>query len=116
MNVFNFQLNFKIYHFCGVLGFWGVNDNVGVIRMHNVPGFTGTSTDALDVVRWMARIFSLASSNTLSWEAGINLMIQGSSGGAADYIEQMRDEGKTIQQIVQQLEMRFGDLCTPEEA
>ena len=28
----------------------------------------------------------------------------------------MRDEGKTIHQVVQQLEMRYGDLCTPEEA
>jgi hypothetical protein len=43
-------------------------------------------------------------------------MIQGSSGGAADYIEQMREEGKDLAQIVQHLEMRYGDLCTPEEA
>ena len=95
---------------------WGIGHNVANIRMHNVSTFTGSGTDALDVVRWLSRIFTLAEAHTLTFAAAINLMIQGSSGGAADYIEQMKDEGKTIFQIVQQLEMRYGNLCTPEEA
>jgi len=95
---------------------WGINVNIANIRMHNVPSFTGSDTDTLDVVRWISRVITLAQSNTLTFEATVNLMVQGSSGGAADYIEQMRDEGKTLNQIVQQLEMRYGDLCTPEEA
>ena len=94
----------------------GVLDVVANIRMHNVPTFTGSSTDTLDVVRWLSRVMNLAQGHDLTFNATILLMIQGSSGGAADYIEQMRDEGKTLHQVVQQLEMRYGDLCTPEEA
>ena len=95
---------------------YGAMANIANIRMYNVPTFTGASTDVLDVVRWMSRILILAESHLLTFPATINLMIQGSSGGAADYIEQMRGEGKTLSQVVQQLEMRYGDLCTPEEA
>ncbi len=95
---------------------WGANANVANIRMHNVPTFTGTSTDSNDVIRWLGRIRGIAETNGLTFGATLILMIQGSSGGATDYIEQMIDEGKTIHQVVQQLEMRYGDLCTPEEA
>ena len=95
---------------------WGVTRNIANIRMHSVPTFTGTSSDTLDVVRWISRITNLAEANTLTYESTINLMIQGSSSDGADYIEQLKDEGKTLPQIVQLLEMRFGDLCTPEEA
>ena len=95
---------------------WGITVNIAPIRMHSVPTFTGSSADTLDVVRWLSRIFTLAKAHTLTHDAAIGLLIQGSSGGAADYIEQMRDEAKDIFQMVQLLEMRYGDLCTPEEA
>jgi hypothetical protein len=95
---------------------WGVIVNIGPIRMNNIPTFTGTTSDTIDVVRWISRIFIAAGANLLTYNACINLMIQGSAGGAADYIEQMQSEGKTLEEIVQQLEMRYGDLCTPEEA
>ena len=95
---------------------WGNVVNIANIRMHNIPSYAGNSADQVDIVRWISRITSLAEANVLSFPATINLMIQGSSGGAADYIEQMRSEGKTLAQVVQQLEMRYGDLCTPEEA
>ena len=95
---------------------YGAHANIAAIRMNNVPLFSGTDKDTLDVVRWLSRILTLAQGNALSFEATVLLLIQGSSGGAADYIEQMRDEGKTLHQIVQQLEMRYGNLCTPEEA
>ena len=95
---------------------FGAQANIAAIRMNNVPLFSGTDKDTLDVVRWLSRIITLARGNALSFEATVLLLIQGSSGGAADYIEQMRDEDKNLHQIVQQLEMRYGDLCTPEEA
>ena len=94
---------------------WGDTANVNNIRMYNIPVFTG-ETGTIAVTSWLARVFNLCQANTLTWEAGINLLIQGSSGGAADFIDEMRQEGKTVHQIVQQLEMRYGDLCTPEEA
>ncbi len=95
---------------------WGVAVNIANIRMHNVPNFSGSSADTLDVVRWIGRIMILGEAHTLTFGAAINLMVQASSGGAADYIEQMRAEGKTFAQIIQHLEMRYGDLCTPQEA
>ena len=94
----------------------GIAHNIANIRMHNVPTFTGLDGDAIDVVKWIGRVFTLATSNTLTYAATINLLIQGSSGGVADYIEQMWDEGKTLPQVVQQLEMQYGDFCSPEEA
>ena len=95
---------------------YGAVVNIANIRMNNVPTFTGTDKDTLDIVRWLSRVLTLAAGNNLTFAATILLLIQGSSNGAADYIEQMRDEGKTLYEIVQQLEMRYGDLCTPEEA
>jgi hypothetical protein len=95
---------------------FGVAVNIANIRLHNVPTFNGTSADTLDVVRWLSRIFILAQSHQLSFDATINLMIQASSGGASDYISQMHDERKTLAQVVQLLEMRYGNLCSAEEA
>ena len=95
---------------------WGANVNIANIRMHNIPAYSGNGNDELDVVRWIAKVFNLAQAHALTLNATINLMIQGSKGGASDYIEQMREEGRTLYQVVQQLEMRYGSLCTPEEA
>ena len=95
---------------------YGVQVNTANIRMFNVTTFTGSSTDTIDVVRWIGRILSLAQANQLSFDATRNLLIQGSNGQAASYIEQMKEEGKSLAQIIQQLEMRFGNLRTPEEA
>jgi hypothetical protein len=69
--------------------------------MHSVPAFTGTSSDTLDVVRWISRITNLAEANTLSFESAINLMIQGSSGDVADYIEQLKSEVELLIQMTQ---------------
>ena len=94
---------------------WGNNQNIANIRMHNIPAFSGNGSDELDIVRWISKVFNLAQAHGLTLPATVNLMIQGSKGGASDYIEQMREEGRTLYQVVQQLEMRYGNLCTPEE-
>ena len=95
---------------------YGANVNLAHIRLHNTPTFTGSSNDPNDVIRWLSRVTGIAQSNQLTLDATVLLLIQASSGGAADYIEQMRDENRNLSQIVQQLEMRYGDLCSPEEA
>ena len=95
---------------------WGNVNLIAGIRMHSVPIFTGSSSDTLDIVRWLSRVFTICEANTLSNAAAINLLIQGSGGQAADFIEQMKDDDKSLAEIVQQLEMRYGDLCAPEEA
>ena len=95
---------------------YGNEENVANIRMNNIPVFTGGSSDTIDVMSWISRIFNLAESKQLSFAATINLLIQGSSKGAANYIDEMKQENKTLNQIVQQLEMRYGSLTTVEDA
>ena len=95
---------------------WGDRNDIANIRMHNIPPFTGTDSDDTGVILWMSRVLNLAQIHGLTFNAALNLMILGSIGRAADYIEQMKDEGKTLHQIVQLLEVRYGDLCSPEEA
>jgi len=95
---------------------FGNEENVANIRMNNIPVFTGGSSDTIDVMAWISRIFNLAESKHLTFPATVNLLIQGSSKGAANYIDEMKQEGKTLHQIIQQLEMRYGSLTTVEDA
>ena len=95
---------------------YGNEENVANIRMNNIPVFTGGVSDTIDVMSWISRIFNLAESKQLSFAATINLLIQGSSKGAANYIDEMKQEAKTLNQIVQQLEMRYGSLTTVDDA
>ena len=95
---------------------YGNEENVANIRMNNIPVFTGGPSDTIDVMSWISRIFNLAESKQLSFAATINLLIQGSSKGAANYIDEMKQEAKTLNQIVQQLEMRYGSLTTVDDA
>jgi len=99
-----------------VLNNWGVNDRIANIKLHNVPNFSGTSSDTIDIVSWIDRVFSVGLAHQLTAGAVVNLMIMAATGSAADYIRQMRDEHKNPHQIVQALELRYGDLCLPEEA
>jgi hypothetical protein len=95
---------------------YGNDENVANIRMQNIPVFTGGSGDTIDVISWISRILNLAQARTLSFAATINLLIQGSSKGAANYIDEMKQEGKSLHQVIQQLEMRYGSLTTVEDA
>ena len=95
---------------------YGLEENVANIRMNNIPVFTGGSGDTIDVMSWISRIFNLAESKHLTFPATIALLIQGSSKGAANFIDEMKQEGKTLHQIIQQLEMRYGSLTTVEDA
>ena len=95
---------------------WGANVNIANIKMFNITTFLGSSADTIDVVRWIGRVLSLAEANNLTLNAARGLLVQGSSGSAASYIEQLIEEGRSLHQVVQQLEMRYGKLRTPEEA
>ena len=95
---------------------YGNEENVANIRMNNIPVFTGGTSDTIDVMSWISRIFNLAESKQLSFAATINLLIQGSAKGAANYIDEMKHEGKSLNEVIQQLEMRYGSLTTVDEA
>ena len=94
----------------------GAINAIGGIRLHNIPSFCGNSSDSIDCVSWLDRVMTLAESHTLTAAATINLLLQASAGPAADFIRQMRDSNKTLNQIIQNLELRYGELCTPDEA
>ena len=79
---------------------YGANANIAAIRMNNIPIFTGKSTDTLSVTSWLGRILSTARVNNLSFNATINLLIQGSADNASEIIDQMREEDKTLAQII----------------
>ena len=95
---------------------FGAQAAIANIRINNIHNFSGTSNDAMGVVDWLSKVLSLARAHTLTFNATINLLLMCASGGAADFIEQLRDEGKALPAVVQQLEMRYGELCTPDEA
>ena len=53
---------------------WGNHENIAAIRMHSIPVFTGASSDTLDIVRWLSRVFTICQANELSNAAAINLL------------------------------------------
>ena len=95
---------------------YGPTVRVDNIKMHNVPSFDGNNKDPAEVSRWISKVLGYAQSHTLTRPACIKLLIQASSGSASDMIDQMSQEGRDLLEVVQQLEMRFGKLCTQHEA
>jgi len=96
-------------------GGYGANADVAAIRLHSVKFFEG-STDTREIYRWLSRTLSLAQTHNLTNAATITLLINASNGEALDFITELRDEGKNIAEIIQGLELRYGDLCLAEEA
>lgn len=94
---------------------YGVNTNIGVVRLNGLT-FNGENNNPSEVFTWLSKILNLAENHTLTFGATINLMIQSSGGSVTTFIHRQRTEGRTLPQIVQQLEMRYGNLCSPEEA
>lgn len=95
---------------------FGPNTNIANIRLQNINIFKGDSTDQSDVLRWLSRTLSLAKSNRLRLDSVKSLLHLASAGGASDYLEPMLAEGKSLQQIIPLLEMRYAALCPSEEA
>ncbi len=95
---------------------YGNVNTLAGIRINQLPQFTGESRDAKVVMRWLNRITSTAEAHELTLDATINLMIHASSGSASDFIDRMREEGRTIAEVIRNLELRYGELCAPDEA
>jgi len=96
---------------------WGDQTNITQIRLNNIAIYSGLEDPVEQSVQdWMDRVFNLAESYKLTFAAAFNLLIQAAKGGAAGYLQQMKKERKTLPIAVQLMEMRYGGLCTPEEA
>ena len=97
-------------------GAWGGEGNVSKVKLHNITLFRGESDDPAEVTRWLGKVFAVAKANAVTFEAAKQLLVQGSDGKAGDLIAQQIDEGKTLPELVQLLEMKYGALCSKEEA
>jgi hypothetical protein len=86
---------------------YGVNENIANVRMKDVPILTGDKTDSVNIIEWISRILNLAESMKLTFDATVNLLIQSSSKKAANFINELKQEQKTLQQIIQNLEIRY---------
>lgn len=95
---------------------YGVTNNLAGIRLNQIPQFSGITTSPREVVRWIGRILRTAEAHTLTLPTTINLMVHASTNSASDYIESLREQGKNLGDIIRLLELRYGDLCLPEEA
>ena len=96
-------------------GEWGEH-NLDHVRPNQITKFTGTSDDPTAVYTWLESCVALAEANGLTEEAFIGLMRITSDRSAATFLSNCRRMGQTAVQIVQELEIRYGDLCTPAEA
>ena len=97
-------------------GDYGATNNLAAIRLNQIPQFSGANNDPREVVRWIARVLATAEAHTLTLAATINLMVHASTGSASDYIDSMREAGANIGTVIRNLELRYGELCLPEEA
>ena len=86
---------------------YGDNENIAYVRMSNIPIFTGEKTDSVNIVEWISRILNLAESMKLTFNATVNLLILSSDEGAVNFINEMKQEHKSLQEIIQYLEMRY---------
>jgi len=95
---------------------WGATDNLANVRLNQLPQFDGESKDQREITRWLNRMINASESHTLNEAATINLLIHCSKGAASDLVDRMRAEGKNYLDIARALELRFGSLCTVDEA
>ena len=95
---------------------WGAMDNLERVRSQHIQKFTGDEGGSDEVYSWLQNCMTTAASYRLTFEAAILLLLQTSTGSAHAYITDMIDVGKSLHEIVQCLEIRNGELCSPDEA
>lgn len=95
---------------------YGANVNVGAVRLNASMMYDASSEDTTAVFDWLTKVLNLARLHNLTFEATKSLLLQASGGSVTCFIQRLWNEGRTLSQIVQQLEMRYGGLCSPEEA
>ena len=95
---------------------YGDRDDITNIRTQNLPQFDGESKDPAEVSRWLSKVLVIAQGYKLKLPVVVSLLAQASTGKACDYIEQLRDEGKSLREVIELLEMTYGCLVPKEEA
>ena len=95
---------------------YGVVADVANIRLYSIKPYDGTDGEPKEVCRWIQRVLNLAHTHNLTLAATLILLLQASAGEVTDYINELRDEGNGLGEVIRALELRYGDLCLPEEA
>jgi len=95
---------------------YGVETDITKVKVQNWQIFTGEKCDAGAVTRWLQRSLGAAEGQKLTLKATSKLLMHMSTGVAQNYIEHLLDEGKTLREIIELLEMRWGGLEAPEVA
>jgi hypothetical protein len=101
---------------CQIPNAWGAVGNLANVRLNQLPQFEGDSKDTREIVRWLNRMVAAAEAHNLTEQATKTLMVHLSKGSCSDLIHRLAGEGKTFVQIARCLELRYGDLCSSEEA
>ena len=94
---------------------WG-DSNLDHVRANQISKFQGTSEDPTVVYTWLESCVAVAEANTLSEESFLGLLRITSDRSAAAFLSNCRRSGYSAFQTVQEMEIRYGDLCTPAEA
>jgi len=95
---------------------YGAQTNVAQIRLNTIQSFNGVGCEPREVIRWISKVLEFARVYQLTFDASIILLIHASSGEVTDFITELRDEGNNLDGVVRALELRYADLCLPEEA
>ena len=95
---------------------YGDEDDITKIRTQNLPQFDGEGSDPAEISRWLSKVLVIAQGYKLKLPVVVSLLAQASTGKACDYIEQLRDEGKSLREVIELLEMTYGCLVPKEEA
>lgn len=90
--------------------------NLNGVRSQHICKFTGTSKKPEDLYSWLGQVMQCAIGHDLDHACVLLLLYQTSQGAPNVYVEQLRAQGLPLVEVVQALEIRYGELCSPEAA
>ena len=88
----------------------------GNSRITHITKFDGKSDDTNAVYVWLSSCLVVARAGHLTAEAILQMLEMTAGGSAFIFLEECRRKGMTLFKTVQALEMKYGELCTPDEA
>ena len=94
----------------------GAAHNLNNVRSQHIAMFTGTTNKPEDLYSLLGHVMQCAQGHDLDHACIILLLFQTSQGAPNMYIQQLRSSGSTLLEIVQALEIRYSELCSPENA
>jgi len=94
---------------------WGANA-FNPMHIRKATEFTGKSADKFEVFRWLSSCAMIARANGYSRAAFASVVTQTATEDARDKVMECVDEGMTADQMVQCLEVMYGNTMSPMQA